>query len=123
MLHLTIYFRALCLKPCLVRFFSSFVGIKFYQQFFLHNLVLLFRSTQQIIIIIYVEEMCLTPCLVKSFWCLNVLLQSLHWKVFSSVWDILWLCSSLAETKLLSIICNMARSRTEIIAFIFCSNI
>ena len=44
--------------------------------------------------------MCLRPCFVRLFWYLNVLLQSLYRKVFSSVWGILWLCSSLGEPKL-----------------------
>ena len=44
--------------------------------------------------------MCIRPCLVRLCLRLKVLLQSLHWKVFSLLWDILWLCRLPAETKL-----------------------
>ena len=46
------------------------------------------------------DNLFLRPCLTRLFLCLKVLLQSLHLKVFSSLWDILCLFRSLAEAEL-----------------------
>ena len=42
----------------------------------------------------YVEAMCFCPCFVRLFSYLNVLLQWLQRKVFSSLWDLVWLCKN-----------------------------
>ena len=47
------------------------------------------------------KAMLFRPCLVRFLFRLNVLLQSLHWKVFSPMCDIVCFCSSPAETKML----------------------